>query len=99
MVIVIEFLRFSVPFAAQARFLDHDSAIWTPALATSPGFLGKDVWRERDAPDQIGLVIRWRSQADWDGMDRGLLAATQAAFVAAVGTEYPVLSCTAYIST
>ena len=95
---IIEYLCFQVPVAQQADFLAQDAAIWTPALATSPGFLGKEVWRERDAPDRINLVIRWRAQADWDAMDAGVLAATRAAFVAAVGVDYPVLSCTAYIT-
>lgn len=93
---VIEMLRFQVPLAAQAGFVALDAAIWTPALATSPGFLGKEVWAERDMPDQIAVVIRWRAQADWDAMDTGFLAATQAAFVAALGVDYPVLSCTAF---
>lgn len=93
---IIEYLSFSVPLAAQDRFLAQDAAIWTPALATSPGFLGKDVWRQVGAPNRINLVIRWRAQADWDVVDRGILATTQAAFVAAVGAEYPVLSCTAF---
>jgi uncharacterized protein (TIGR03792 family) len=93
---IIEYLSFSVPVAAQAAFLAADAAIWTPALATSSGFLGKEVWRERDMPDRLGLAIRWRAQADWDAMDAGMLAATQAAFVAAMGVEYPVLGCVAY---
>ena len=93
---IIEYLSFQVPLAAQPAFLAADAAIWTPALASSPGFMGKVVWRERDAPDQIGLVIRWRAQADWDAMDRGMLAATQAAFVAALGVDYPVLRCEGY---
>ena len=95
---IIEYLCFQVPVAAQPAFLTQDAAIWTPALATSPGFLGKEVWRTRDAPDRVNLVIRWRAQADWDAMDRGFLAKTQADFVAATGAEYPVLGCTAYVS-
>lgn len=95
---IIEYLRFAVPVAAQAGFIAHDAAIWTPALATSPGFMGKEVWRERDDANQIGLIIRWRAQADWDAMDAGVLAATQAAFVAALGADYPVLSCTAFVT-
>lgn len=87
---VIEFLRFCVPVTAQAAFLAADAAIWTPALATSPGFLGKEVWVSGDA---MRLVIRWRAQGDWDAVDQGMLAATQAAFEAALGVAYPVLGC------
>ena len=90
---VIEMLGFQVPVAAQAGFIALDAAIWTPALATSAGFLGKEVWF---SGDDLRLVIRWRAQADWDAMDRGFLAATQAEFVAALGADYPVLSCTAF---
>jgi uncharacterized protein (TIGR03792 family) len=95
---IIEYLCFQVPMAQQADFLALDAAIWTPALATSPGFLGKEVWRERDAPTRINLVIRWRAQTDWDAMDRAFLAETQAKFVAALGADCPVLSCTAYVT-
>ena len=87
---VIEVLRFCVPVAAQAAFLAADAAIWTPALATSPGFLGKEVWVSGDA---MRLVIRWRAQVDWDAMDAGMLVATQVAFEAALGVAYPVLGC------
>ena len=87
---IIEYLRFSVPLAAQSAFLAADAAIWTPALATSPGFMGKEVWVRGD---DLRLVIRWRAQADWDAVDCGLLVATQGAFVAALGVEYPVLGC------
>ena len=87
---VIELLRFEVPVTAQAAFLTADAAIWIPALATSPGFLGKEVWVSGDA---MRLVIRWRAQADWDAMDAGMLVATQVAFEAALGVAYPVLGC------
>lgn len=93
---IVEYLNFEVPLADQPAFVTHDAAIWTPALAKSAGFLSKEVWRQADQPTRIYLVIRWRAQADWDAVDRGLLARTQADFVAALGAEYPVLSCTAF---
>ena len=94
--LIIEYLSFDIPQPAQAAFIAHDAAIWTPALARSDGFLGKEVWRQRDQPTWITLVIRWRAKGDWDAVDRELLARTQAVFVAALGEEYPVLSCTAF---
>lgn len=90
---IIEYLSFEVPLPAQPAFIAHDAAIWTPALALSPGFLGKEVWQQADQPTRITLVIRWRAQADWDAVDRGLFARTQADFVAALGADYPVMSC------
>jgi len=90
---VIEQLTFEVPPADQARFIALDAAIWTPALARNAGFLGKEVWREADAPGRLHLVIRWESRAAWHAVPGDLLAETDAAFNAALGTVYPVLRC------
>jgi uncharacterized protein (TIGR03792 family) len=91
--LVIEQLTFEVPLAEQPRFLDQDRAIWTSALATQPGYLGKEVWREATAPDRIHLVIRWTDRAAWKAVPLDLLARTDAAFIAALGASYPVLRC------
>ena len=90
---VIEQLTFDVPVARQARFLAEDAAIWTKALAAQPGFMGKEVWREAAAPERLHLVIRWADRAAWQAVPAELLARTDAAFVEALGTSYPVLRC------
>jgi uncharacterized protein (TIGR03792 family) len=91
--LVIEQLSFEVPVADQPRFLAEDAAIWTTALAARPGYLGKEIWREAAAPDQLHLVIRWTDRAAWKAVPADLLARTDAAFVAALGVRYPVLRC------
>jgi uncharacterized protein (TIGR03792 family) len=91
--VVIEQLTFEVPLVDQTRFLDHDKAIWTTALAAQPGYLGKETWREAAAPDRLHLVIRWTDRAAWKAVPADLLARTNAAFVAALGVTYPVLRC------
>jgi uncharacterized protein (TIGR03792 family) len=90
---VIEQLTFHVPAADQPRFLQQDAAIWTRTLAAQAGYLGKEVWREADAPDRLHLIIRWTDRAAWKAVPAGLLANTDAAFVAAMGVSYPVLRC------
>jgi uncharacterized protein (TIGR03792 family) len=90
---VIEQLTFEVPAADQPRFLEHDTAIWTRALAAQPGFLGKEAWREADVPDRLHLVIRWSDRTAWKAVPAELLTRTDAAFIAAVGATYPVLRC------
>jgi uncharacterized protein (TIGR03792 family) len=90
---VIEQLTFQVPVAEQPQFLAQDAAIWTRTLAAWPGYLGKEVWREAAAPDRLHLVIRWADRAAWKAVPSELLARTDAAFVAALGTSYPVLRC------
>ncbi len=90
---VIEELTFSVPVGDQPRFLAHDTAIWTRALAAQPGYLGKEVWREADAPDRLHLIIRWVDRAAWKAVPAEVLAHADADFVAALGVVYPVLRC------
>lgn len=90
---VIEWLRFAVPLADQARYFAADAAIWTQVLAAQPGFVGKEVWCRHDDPRSVNLVIRWESRDAWKAVPQALLAATDAAFVAAMGREYPVIEC------
>ena len=90
---VIEWLRVAVPIENQARYLAADRAIWTQALEGQPGFLGKEVWVRADDPTGVNLIIRWESRAAWKAVPEGVLAATEAAFRAAVGRDYPVIEC------
>lgn len=91
---VIEMLQIRVPVTDQARYIAADAAIWTPALAQNAGFLGKEIWSPQDDPDTLHLVIRWASRAAWHAVPQDLLARTDAAFRAAMGRDYPVISCT-----
>ena len=93
---VIEWLRFTVPVADQARYLAQDAAIWTVALAGNAGFLDKQVWVRHDDPTCVNLIIRWASRAEWKAVPAGLLAETDQAFQAAMGAVYPVLECIDY---
>jgi uncharacterized protein (TIGR03792 family) len=92
---VIEWLTFRIDPADQAAWLAADAAIWTPALAAQPGFLGKEAWTDQADPAALSLIIRWESMAAWKSVPHQLLAATDAAFHARLGRAWPVLSCTA----
>ncbi len=91
---VIELLRIRVPLADQARYLAADAAIWSTALAQHDGYLGKEIWAPADDPETLHLVIRWASRAAWHAVPRAHLHQTETAFRAAMGADYPVLSCT-----
>jgi uncharacterized protein (TIGR03792 family) len=93
---VIEFLTFHVPLTDQPAFIAADAAIWTATLSCQPGYLGKDIWRDKASPDSLRLVIRWASRNAWRAVPRALLDQTNADFVAALGQSYPVLSCTEF---
>ena len=91
---IIEHLTFHVPMALQPQFLALDAQIWTKALATQPGYLGKEVWSETAAPDVLHLMIRWTSRQAWKAVPHDLLVETANRFATALGQEIPVQSCT-----
>jgi uncharacterized protein (TIGR03792 family) len=93
---VIEWLRFRVPVADQARYVALDAQIWTACLAAHPGFVGKEVWCAVDDPAALNLVIRWESMGHWKAVPQVDLDAADAAFQAAMGAVFPVLGCVAY---
>ena len=75
---VIEMQRLRVKTALRERWLTADEEVWTTGLSSEPGFVGKEVWIGEG--EEILLVIRWRSQADWDGVPKPRLEALDRAF-------------------
>ena len=66
---VIEWLRFEIPPALRASFLERDAQVWTRALAKYPGFISKEIWFEPQTNATIA-VIRWESLAHWKSIPR-----------------------------
>jgi uncharacterized protein (TIGR03792 family) len=66
---VVEWKRVKVRPGLVDRFLEKDEEIWTSELAGQDGFLGKEVW-QGDDPEEIILVVRWKSLACWKGLPR-----------------------------
>ena len=62
---VIEWLKFKVDSDSREQFIQQDEKIWTASLSTYPGFLGKEVWIEPDAPDKVIFAIRWQTRQQW----------------------------------
>ena len=62
---VIEWLKFDVDPKVREKFIQQDEKIWTASLSTYPGFLGKEVWIEPNAPDKVVLTIRWQTREQW----------------------------------
>lgn len=63
---VIELQRLRVERELREPWLAADREVWTAALSGEPGFLGKEVWQGEG--DEIVLVIRWRSRAEWEAV-------------------------------
>jgi uncharacterized protein (TIGR03792 family) len=75
---VIEMQKLRVKPELRERWLAADEEIWTRGLQGEAGFIGKEVWLGE--ADEILLVIRWRSQNDWDGVPKPRLEALDHAF-------------------
>ncbi len=62
---VIEWLKFDVDSESREQFIKKDEEIWTANLSDYPGFLGKEVWIEPNAPDKVIFTIRWQTREQW----------------------------------
>ena len=77
---VIEWLKFRVDSDSREQFIRQDEEIWTAALATYPGFLGKEVWIEPNAPDKVIFTIRWQTREQWKSIPASDLAKIEQRF-------------------
>ncbi len=77
---VIEWLKFRVSPQSRDIFIRLDNQIWTPVLAQFSGFLGKEVWISPNLPDEITLIIRWETRAQWKAVPVDILEATEEKF-------------------
>ena len=77
---VIEWLKFRVDPDSREQFIQQDEAIWTAALATYPGFLGKEVWIEPNASGKVIFTIRWQTREQWKSIPASDLAKIEQRF-------------------
>jgi uncharacterized protein (TIGR03792 family) len=93
---VIELLKFKVPFSEQEKYLQKDAEIWTTALAKYPGFLGKEVWINSEVPEELTFVIHWQTREQWKAIPMDELILIENNFVQALGKSYPILESQEY---
>ncbi|MEM8832369.1 MAG: TIGR03792 family protein [Cyanobacteria bacterium P01_G01_bin.19] len=82
---VIEWLKFDVDSESREQFIKKDEEIWTANLARYPGFLGKEVWIEPNAPDKVIFTIRWQTREQWKSIPMEDLVAIEQEFSTAMG--------------
>ena len=75
---VIELLRVTCVRGKRAEWLVRDAEIWTPALAAHDGYIAKEVWPSIDNPDDVVIIVRWESLAQWKSFPDELNAALDA---------------------
>jgi uncharacterized protein (TIGR03792 family) len=82
---VIEWLKFRVDSAKREQFIQQDEKIWTASLSTYPGFLGKEVWIEPNAADQVIFTIHWQTREQWKSIPVKDLVKIEQKFSAVMG--------------
>lgn len=82
---VIEWLKIRVAPERREQYIQKDEEIWTTALSTYPGFLGKQVWINPNQQDEVVLVIQWESREAWKRVSVQHIKETERLFSQAMG--------------
>lgn len=70
--VVIELLRFAMRPEERAEFVSRNERVWTSALRDSPGYVRHQVLLDRDEPEEVVILVHWRSAADLQSFPREL---------------------------
>ena len=81
--ITVEMLRLAVPAALRDAWLNAEAEVWKPWLEQQPAYLGRDLYWDPQQ-EEAQVLIRWRSQQEWQAIADAEVAAVQARFVAAI---------------
>ncbi|MBE9169370.1 TIGR03792 family protein [Pleurocapsales cyanobacterium LEGE 06147] len=94
---VIEWLEFKVDPESREKFIQKDNEVWTALLVTYPGFIGKEIWLDPTALDQVTMVIRWQTRQQWKSVPQEILEETERKFARAMGvTPYEMIETREY---
>ena len=62
--IVIEELRLKVPADAKAIWLNAEKEIWEPWLSSQNGFLGRQLFWDKEKEEAL-ILVNWKSKKSW----------------------------------
>ncbi len=93
---VIEWLKVNVSPERQEKFLQKDAEIWTSMLAGYPGFLGKEVWINPQAPTEVVLIIRWASREAWEAVPSERIQQVEYHFAQEFGEQQQIIEAAEY---
>ena len=62
--IVIEELRLKVPADAKAAWLNAEKEIWDPWLSSQDGFLGRQLFWDKEKEEAL-ILVNWESKELW----------------------------------
>ena len=61
---VIEELRIKVPVDAKAAWLNAEKEIWDPWLSSQDGFLGRQLFWDKEKEEAL-ILVNWKSKKLW----------------------------------
>jgi len=61
---VIEELRLKVPAASKAAWLNAEKEIWDPWLSSQEGFLGRQLFWDKEKEEAL-ILVTWKSKKLW----------------------------------
>lgn len=86
---VIEWLKVKVPAELRETYIQKDAEIWTPVLASYPGFVRKEVWINPKDETELVMVIHWQTKDAWKAIPAEVLQETDRKFTTAMGQPFP----------
>ena len=86
---VIEELRLKVPADAKATWLNAEKEIWEPWLSSQDGFLGRQLFWDKEKEEAL-ILVNWKSKKLWKSIPMSELNIVQEKFEANVKTALNV---------
>ena len=77
--IVIEELRLKVPADAKVVWLDAEREIWEPWLSSQDGFLGRQLFWNKEKEEAL-ILVNWKSKKLWKSIPMSKVNAVQEKF-------------------
>jgi uncharacterized protein (TIGR03792 family) len=94
--VIVELLRVKIPPTQREKYIQKDAEIWTAALASYPGFLGKEVWINPNEPAEVILIIRWATREQWKAIGQSELNAIEQRFAQELGFTGEIVESSEY---
>ena len=86
---VIEELRLKVPADAKAAWLNAEKEIWDPWLSSQEGFLGRQLFWDREKEEAL-ILVNWESKKLWKSIPMSEVNVVQEKFEDIVKTALNV---------
>ena len=86
---VIEELRLKVPANAKAAWLNAEKEIWEPWLSSQDGFLGRQLFWDKEKEEAL-ILVNWKSKKLWKSIPMSEVNTVQGKFEENVKTALNV---------